>query len=262
MIKNNKGRKGKEFSTTTKRNLGERVAYMCSNPLCRRLTIKPKSSNNSAVRQGKASHIHSAAENGPRWKKLSDEFLKSFENGIWLCDICAREVDDNESKYKTQELLFWKKTAESYVGELVTQDTRLRQLRSMVNEVLTNLRILNALPHNFDTTFQGRNGILVTRVLIETEQVLFENEFFSEAAIINSIYRELETKISTSIRKLPDSTFLNISESKNSMIKRIMIEIMRYSLKSYNKYLETETEMVDERIKEIERASQSIRNLQ
>ena len=37
------GRAGREFSEPTKRSLGERVAYMCSNPLCRRLTIRPQS---------------------------------------------------------------------------------------------------------------------------------------------------------------------------------------------------------------------------
>ena len=75
----------------------------------------------------------------------SDSFIRSFDNGIWLCDKCEREVDDNQSVYKTEELLKWKLDAENYVETLVTQDTRLRQLRILTQNSLSALRILSAI---------------------------------------------------------------------------------------------------------------------
>src|SRR4029077_16057016 len=141
------GRAGRDFPETIKRCLGERVAYKCSNPLCRRLTIRPQSGSFGAVRQGKAAHICGAAPGAARSRNsMSDEECRSFENGIWLCDICARLVDDDRADYPEATLRAWKKGAEIYVAELSTQDTRLRQLRGLVAHTLSALRILTALP--------------------------------------------------------------------------------------------------------------------
>src|SRR6266850_4220314 len=138
-----RARAGRDFSADTKRRLRERVAYMCSNPLCRRLTVRPQTGSFDVVRQGKAAHICAASPGGPRSNKMmSDQECCSFQNGIWLCDICARFVDDNRAAHPEAMLLAWKTEAEIYVAELSTQDTRLRQLRGMVKHTLSALRIL------------------------------------------------------------------------------------------------------------------------
>jgi len=240
-------RDNREFSSDVKRDLAERVAYMCSNPLCRNLTIKPSAASSKAVRSGKACHIHSAGK-GPRYQPgMTDEECKSFENGIWACDKCAREIDDNETKYEADELRGWKKEAERYVEGLVTQDTRLRQLRGMVTDTLSALRILTALPGPgpiFDQTFADAGDISLARRLIESEQLLFENDFPNEAEKVRIISDELVFRIHAAVLANPAGVCLDISEWKNRQIKILMIEVMRFSKESYERYLQSEMAMV------------------
>src|SRR4029077_4446327 len=125
---------------------------------------------------------------------MSDEECRSFENGIWLCDICARLVDDDRADYQKATLRAWKKGAEIYVAELSTQDTRLRQLRGLVAHTLSALRILTALPGpgpRVDQTFQDAGDIPLARRFIESEQLLFENDFLDEAEKVRVIGGEL-----------------------------------------------------------------------
>jgi len=200
------------------------------------------------VRQGKASHIHSAASGGPRYDpRQSDSACRSFKNGIWLCDICAREVDDNKLQYPAELLRQWKGETERYVETLVTQDTRLRQLRAMVAEMLSRFRVLSALPGpgpKFDQTFESAGRIPLTRLLIEADQVLFENEFLEEANAINGIYTELET-VYDQIKGNAPGEHRDISPWKNATVKTIMLDIMRFSQKSYERYLKMESDMVN-----------------
>ena len=245
-----------EFSNSIKRKLRERVAYMCCNPMCRMLTVKPNAMNDGIVRSGKAAHIYAASKEGPRSKhnkKASD--LKSFENGIWLCDKCSREIDDNELLYPPDLLEKWKKQSELYIESLVTHDTRLRHLRILMNETLAVLRILNALPGpgiNFDQTFRNERQIDLTRILLETEQVLFENEFIEEADLTKNIYDEVDLGVYQNLKNNHDPhQYLNISEWKNRIIKIVMKDIMRFSDQSFERYFSRETQMVEDRIKEI-----------
>ncbi|UEG50229.1 hypothetical protein LK994_01910 [Ferruginibacter lapsinanis] len=242
-------RHGKEFLKSTRINLAERVAYMCSNPYCRKLTIKPSSDKNIAIKSGKASHIISASPNGPRADDTkSPHFIRSFDNGIWLCDKCAREVDDNQSIYKKEELIKWKFDAETYVESLVTQDTRLRQLRLLIQNYLSALRILSALPSKLDQTFENPNGnnINLTRLFMELELVLFDNKFLEEANRINSIIKDLDKNVCPFVHSNKSEYSVNISNWKNLAVKILMVDIMRFTAESYSRYLQQETEMVND----------------
>lgn len=54
-----------------------------------------------------------AARNGPRYdKRWSPEERKSIENGIWLCQNCAKLVDNDEERYTADALMQWKKLSE------------------------------------------------------------------------------------------------------------------------------------------------------
>jgi hypothetical protein len=192
---------------------------------------------------------------------MSDEDCRAFENGIWACDKCAREIDDNESRYEAQELRRWKKEAEEYVEELVTQDTRLRQLRLMMSPLLSTLRILNALPGpgpRFDQTFESAGRIPVTRLLIEAEQTLFENGFLHEADHLSRIRDELEC-VYSGIRSTEQSACLNISHWKNQTIRLVMINIMRFSDESYQRYWTKESGMVQSRLEELRAAGAHVK---
>jgi hypothetical protein len=84
------------FSPKTKDLLAKRVGYRCSNPSCRKLTSGPHEDVMKAVNVGVAAHITAAASGGPRYdKSLSSEQRKLIDNGVWLCQNCAKLVDND-----------------------------------------------------------------------------------------------------------------------------------------------------------------------
>lgn len=102
-----------DFTKSTKEILARRVGYKCSNPKCRKATIGPHSNISKAINVGVASHITAASQGGPRFDaSLSDEERISVENGIWLCQMCAKLVDSDLKKYSKEVLLDWRETAE------------------------------------------------------------------------------------------------------------------------------------------------------
>ena len=87
------------FDTKTKEIIANRVGYQCYNPNCRKPTTGPQENNHKAINIGVAAHITAAAEGGPRYEpELTSEERKSSENGIWLCQNCAKLVDNDETK--------------------------------------------------------------------------------------------------------------------------------------------------------------------
>lgn len=101
------------FKLKTKNLLAERVAYKCSNPNCSIITIGPNVNKLKSTKIGVAAHITAAAKNGPRYNhNLTSEKRKGFDNGIWLCENCASEIDKNPYKYSVEILEGWKQLAE------------------------------------------------------------------------------------------------------------------------------------------------------
>lgn len=66
-----------------------------------------------ALNIGVAAHITAAAPDGPRYAAfLSKLERSSIENGIWLCQNCAKLADNDENRYTIELLQAWKKSAE------------------------------------------------------------------------------------------------------------------------------------------------------
>jgi hypothetical protein len=102
-----------EFDDKTKDMLARRVGNRCSNPNCRKLTSGPQTDSEKAVNIGVAAHITAASQGGPRYDaRLPSGERKSIENGIWLCQNCAKMVDNDEQKYTSDLLIEWKKSSE------------------------------------------------------------------------------------------------------------------------------------------------------
>lgn len=102
-----------EFDNQTKEMLARRVGFRCSNPNCRKLTSGPQVEPTKAVNIGVAAHITAASPGGPRYdKSLSSEERKSIDNGIWLCQNCAKLVDNDEQRYTVDLLVDWKRLSE------------------------------------------------------------------------------------------------------------------------------------------------------
>lgn len=102
-----------DFSSRVKETLAKRVGHRCSNPKCRRLTSGPHEEFSRSVNIGVASHITAAAANGPRYdSSLSPSQRAGILNGIWLCQICAKLIDSDITRYSSDLLYSWKREAE------------------------------------------------------------------------------------------------------------------------------------------------------
>lgn len=107
-----------EFTSKTKQTLAKRVGYKCSNPTCQASTVGPGDNPDDSVIIGEAAHIIGAIQDGndklsPRAdSSVRPEYIRSIENGIWLCPKCHKLADSKTSTYTVDLLKKWKKDAE------------------------------------------------------------------------------------------------------------------------------------------------------
>ena len=101
------------FTRKVQNMLSKRVATYCSNPNCHKLTFGPSVAKDAFVNIGVAAHITAAAPGGPRYDAtMSPAQRSAIENGIWLCQNCAKLVDNDPSRYTVNLLNEWKHSAE------------------------------------------------------------------------------------------------------------------------------------------------------
>ena len=63
---------------------------------------------------GVAAHITAASPGGPRYKSsLTPQQRKSSANGIWLCQKCAKLIDNDTERYTPEVLNEWRLESES-----------------------------------------------------------------------------------------------------------------------------------------------------
>ena len=104
----------RDYTAKARDTLARRVGMRCSNPACRRLTTGPQRNPNKAFDFGVAAHIAAASVGGPRYIASQTQGERSsIENGIWLCQNCARLVDSDTERYSIELLRTWKCEAEN-----------------------------------------------------------------------------------------------------------------------------------------------------
>jgi len=102
-----------DFPKPVRDLLARRVGFRCSNPNCRVLTAGPGDSVDGTVDVGVAAHITAAAKGGKRFDPhLTKEERRSAENGIWLCQIHAKLVDNAPERFTVELLREWKRLSE------------------------------------------------------------------------------------------------------------------------------------------------------
>ncbi|MCA0314507.1 MAG: HNH endonuclease [Candidatus Melainabacteria bacterium] len=102
-----------DFSAETKQLISKRVGVRCSNPNCRRPTSGPSKTSVKSVNIGVAAHITAAAQGGPRYDPaLSPKERRSPDNAIWLCQNCAKLIDNDSDRYTSDLLKDWKSLSE------------------------------------------------------------------------------------------------------------------------------------------------------
>jgi hypothetical protein len=101
------------FSEEVKRVIADRVGYRCSNPDCRALTSGPQIDETKALNVGVAAHISAASAGGPRYNQsISSQERRHLNNGIWLCQNCAKLIDNDLARFPESLLRKWKQQAE------------------------------------------------------------------------------------------------------------------------------------------------------
>jgi hypothetical protein len=111
---------GDDFSDGVKRALASRVGNLCSNPDCRALTSGPQDDPAKAINIGVAAHITAASQGGPRYDSdLLPEERSGPSNGIWLCQNCAKLVDNDSVRFTVGLLGKWKDNAESHARDRI-----------------------------------------------------------------------------------------------------------------------------------------------
>lgn len=98
-----------DFPEGVKRSLALRVGSRCSRAECGALTSGPQDEPSKAINVGVAAHIAAAAAGGPRYDPfMSAEERTSAANGIWLCQNCAKLVDNDPVRFTIEVLQRWK----------------------------------------------------------------------------------------------------------------------------------------------------------
>ena len=101
-----------DFPQPVKNTLAARAAYRCSR--CGAATSGPQVDPTKSVNVGVAAHVTGAAPGGPRYDPtLSPEERSGVENGIWLCQTCAKLIDDDTARFPLAELRRLKSGAEA-----------------------------------------------------------------------------------------------------------------------------------------------------
>lgn len=171
-----------EFGEDVKRAVAARVGNLCSNPDCRALTSGPQNNPTKSLNVGVAAHITAAAPGGPRYNPvLPPEQRRHTDNAIWLCQNCAKLIDNDPALFPESKLHRWKKGAEnaalSRVGKSATSNgsahTELPGELSQLAKSATIIRIRPVIPakHERDN-FQVREatGNLVSVEKCSTSQ--------------------------------------------------------------------------------------------
>jgi len=109
-----------DFPEDVKRIVAARVGNRCSNPDCRALTSGPQIDPTKALNVGVAAHITAAAPGGPRYDpNLTPEERRHPDNAIWLCQNCAKLVDNDPAHFTVYLLGKWKAEAEKAACEQI-----------------------------------------------------------------------------------------------------------------------------------------------
>jgi hypothetical protein len=136
-----------DFSGSTKELVAKRVGYRCSNLGCRQPTSGPQEDAAKVVNIGVAAHITAASPDGPRHEPgMTVAERASASNAIWLCQSCAKLVDNDPLRYPVAVLREWKLRAESLAARELEErsspgaDTPFTRLEGLMPALLSEMR--------------------------------------------------------------------------------------------------------------------------
>ncbi len=106
----NRGRD--DFPHRTRATLAKRVGYSCS--ICQVMTVGPSAHDSVRVNSvGVAAHIAGARPGSARYDpSMTPEQRRDINNGIWLCQLCAKKIDGDSVAWTIERLQRVKAEAE------------------------------------------------------------------------------------------------------------------------------------------------------
>lgn len=136
------------FTKDTLRKIAGRAGYICSFPGCERLTVGPSEDRQSAVSMtGVAAHITGASPVGERYDaNLTRAQRAAHSNGIWMCQVHGKWIDDNPSAATVTVLRQWKATHESAIAQRVAHGRAVRR-DGITSVTLTHVGIFARMPN-------------------------------------------------------------------------------------------------------------------
>ena len=136
-----------DFSIGIKKALADRAGHLCSNPECRALTSGPQHDPARAVNLGVAAHITAASPGGPRFDPdLLPEDRGASLNGIWLCQNCAKLIDNDAQRFSVNVLYRWKADAEADAKARVGKTAVLPRASNLDLQIGARVRITPIIP--------------------------------------------------------------------------------------------------------------------
>lgn len=177
-------KKRDDFTSAIVKALRDRVNNLCSNPDCGNLTVEPQKTDKSKINiTGIAAHICAAAIRGPRYdESMSPEERKSIDNGIWLCNHCARKIDTEPKAYSVELLKFWKKKAELKV--LVNSNRPLYTASELEKEAQSRVLQSHLTGQNFGTV--ANSSLTDISKIIREELKILDPRINIQCNIINN----------------------------------------------------------------------------
>jgi hypothetical protein len=190
------------FTSSIKRVLAARVCHRCSNPECRKPTSGPQEDASKAANIGVAAHIRAASSQGARYDPgQSASARSSADNGIWLCQNCAKLVDNDEALFTVLLLSSWKQRAE--------QEARVAlQGRSKSDDDLDSfIRLASKMPTLIEDMARDLHGdkteLIREFVILPTSG----NSFWHEYPRFE-YYESVHPNVQNAVRLLLDYRFL------------------------------------------------------
>src|ERR1044072_4572109 len=109
-----------EFSAEVRRTIAFRVGSRCS--LCYEATSGPQIDPTKALNLGVAALITAASPGGPRFDpQLTTAQRRHATNAIWLCQKCAKLIDNDPDRFSVAELRRRKNQAEAVAFNLLSK---------------------------------------------------------------------------------------------------------------------------------------------
>jgi len=124
-----------EFRADVKRTVAFRVGGRCS--ICYEPTSGPQVDPTKALNLGVAAHITAASSGGPRYDpQLTPAQRRDVTNAIWLCQKCAKLIDNDLERFSATELRNYKEVAEVAALELLHKSnaSTLLAVTALTNE--------------------------------------------------------------------------------------------------------------------------------